>query len=170
MMKTAVLSVIAVILLAGTGIARDDEGLLTTDGKLKGPIEFRDGQGGFAGATGVAWKIDTDGSWTVANFRNETLKKKLRDGKLSARQLATLAGHLAALDVASLPKGLGDFTGANPHTFVLTIGDRTTTATLPAGARLSDVLLPEKESRAWSHVVAAAAIIQSWTAGDGPGK
>jgi hypothetical protein len=122
-------------LLGGTSRAAEPGDYLTKDGKLSRVLEFRDGQSGFAGMTGTAWRVEPDGSCTVATFLNEKLQKTLRGGKLSEKQLAALAGHLAALDVAGLPNELGGFTGANPQVFALRFGDQTATATVAPGSR-----------------------------------
>jgi hypothetical protein len=167
-MRTTVLSVLSLVIAASSVGGADDEGLLTKEGKLRHVIEFREGQGGFAGVTGVAWKIETDGSWSVATFLNDRTTKTIREGKLNEKQLAALASHLTALDVADLPKQLGEFKGANPRSFLLRIGDRTTTVTAGPGQRLTEVVLPGKA--AWSRFAAAAAIIQAWTADDSPRK
>jgi hypothetical protein len=168
---------ISLVGMVATSAAADADAVLTKEGKLKAPIVFRDGQSGFSGVTGTVWKIDTDGSWAVATFLNEKTTRTLREGKLTDRQLAALAAHLAALEVGDLPKELGDFKGANPHTFVLRIGDRTTTVTVGAGTvtagagqRLTEVELPGKEAGAWSRFVAATAMIQRWTAESGSPK
>jgi hypothetical protein len=97
-------------------------------------------------------------------FLNEKVQKTLRTGRLGEKQLAALAGHLAALDVAKLPKELGGFTGANPHVFALRFGDHAATVTVPPGQALTETALAGKEAEAWSRLVAAAAILQRWTA------
>src|SRR4051812_35518070 len=112
-MKRAVWAALGLALLAGAGRAAEVGDYLTKDGKLKQPLEFRDGQGGFAGVTGIAWAVETDGSYTVFTFLNDRVQKTLRKGKLSEKQLAALAAHLAAQDVARLPEALGGFKGAN---------------------------------------------------------
>jgi hypothetical protein len=153
---------LALAALAGAGQAAGPADYLTKDGKLKHALEFRDGQSGFAGVTGTAWRVEPDGSWAVTTFRNDTRLKTLAKGKLSAKQLAALARHLAAQDVAGLPKAMGGFTGANPHTFTLRFGDRVTAVTVAPGQPLTKAALPGKEAAAWSRFVAAAVLIQHW--------
>jgi hypothetical protein len=165
-MRSVIWSVLALAPLAGMGRAADAEDYLTQDGKLRHGVEFRDGQSGFAGLTGTLWRVEPDGAWTVAAFRDEAAQKKLRQGKLSEKQLAALAGHLAALDVTGLPKDLGSFTGANPHVFSLRFGERTATVTVAPGQALTETTLRGEVKAAWSRFVAAAALLQRWTAGD----
>jgi len=157
-----IMAFVALAALAAAGRAAEPADYLTKDGQLKHPLEFRDGQGGIAGVTGTAWTIRPDGSWAVATFLNDKEQKVLGKGKLGAKQLAALAGHLAAQDVAGLPKAMGGFTGANPHTFTLRFGDQTTQVTVPPGQSLTDTALGGKEAAAWSRFVAAAALIQHW--------
>jgi hypothetical protein len=160
-------AVLGLGLLAGPVRAADPEAYLTKEGKLRHAVEFRDGQSGFAGVTGTAWKVEPDGSWTVSTFRNADVQKTLRRGKLTDRQLAALGHHLAALDVARLPRELGGFTGANPHVFSLRFGEHTATARTAPGQGLTGTVLPAREAEAWSRLVAAGVIVQRWTAEEG---
>jgi hypothetical protein len=157
----------ALLVLAAVGRAADPADFLGSDGKLKHALELRDGQSGFAGVTGTAWKIAPDGSWTVATFLNDREQKVLGKGKLSAKQLTALAGHLAAQDVTGLPKTMGGFTGANPHSCTLRFGERATEVTVAAGQQLTEVTLTGKEAAPWSRFVAAAVLIQHWTKKEG---
>jgi hypothetical protein len=78
---------------------------LTADGKLRSRLELRYGpaaRGGF----GHAWVIEPDGAWSVGDVQEGELGAPLRQGKLSAGQLATLAHHLAAQDLDGLPDQL----------------------------------------------------------------
>jgi hypothetical protein len=167
-MTTAALGALALAVMAG--VARDAEGSQRGDGELRSVVEFRDGQSGVAGVTGTAWRVEPDGSWQVAQFRKAQLQRPLRQGRLSPKQLAALAGHLTALDAAGLPAQLGGFRGANPHMFVLRLGDHTVTASVPPGQALTETSLAGREAAAWSRYVAAALIIQRWTAGGDAGK
>lgn len=162
-MNRAALATVGLALLAAASLAADAGDYLAKDGKLRHPLEFRDGQSGFAGLTGTAWRVEPDGSWAVATFRNDKVQRMLRKGKLSEKQLAALAGHLAGLDVAGLPEALGGFKGANPHVFSLRFGGLTATATVAAGQALTETAMPGEA--AWPRFVAAAAVIQCWTAG-----
>src|SRR5262249_52105680 len=102
-----VMALVALAALAAAGRAAEPADYLTKDGQLRHALEFRDGQGGVAGVTGTAWTVHPDGSWVVATFLNDKEQKVLSKGKLSAKQLAALAGHLAAQDVTGLPKAMG---------------------------------------------------------------
>src|SRR5438105_3868867 len=68
------------VLPVGAGTSAKD--YLTDEGKLKETLEIRDVQGGFAGFTGTAWKVEPDGQWgQYAVFQQKlTLKDK---GQLS---------------------------------------------------------------------------------------
>jgi hypothetical protein len=157
------MALVALAALAAAGRAAEPADYLTKDGQLKHALEFRDGQGGFAGVTGTAWKVEPDGSWAVTTFLNDKDQKTLARGKLSAKQLSALAGHLAAQDVTGLPKALGGFTGANPHTFTLRFGEHATQVTVAPGQALTETALAGKEAAPWARFVAAAVLVQHWT-------
>ncbi len=72
---------------------------LTKDGKLKEAVTIKTGDIEFLAPPGEVWIIEPSGAWT----RKLTESK----GKLSAKQLAALAQHLATQDFNSLPKMQG---------------------------------------------------------------
>jgi hypothetical protein len=79
-MNRAAMAVLGLALLAGPARAAEVGDYLTKEGKLRQPMEFRDGQTGFAGVTGTAWAVETDGSWMVFTFLNHRVQKTLRKG------------------------------------------------------------------------------------------
>src|SRR6516225_2507286 len=75
---------------------------LTQDGKLKQAVTVKTGAAGLVPVGGPkteVWMIEPSGDWT----RKRTGAK----GKLSAKQLAALAQHLATQDFNCLPKTQG---------------------------------------------------------------
>src|SRR4029077_743132 len=89
-------------LLAAPCRAGDPGDYLTEDGKLKEAVTLRHDTVGLApvgSPKGEVWVIQPTGDWTsqVAGTK----------GKLSAKQLAALAQHLATQDINSLPHTQG---------------------------------------------------------------
>jgi hypothetical protein len=116
-MRSAILLSLGVALLLATSIPADEApketprptnqagalgDYLTKDGKLKEAVTLRKDTTGLApvgSPKGEVWVIQPTGEWTsqVAGAK----------GKLSARQLAALAQHLATQDFNSLPQTQG---------------------------------------------------------------
>src|SRR5262245_38264053 len=85
------------------------------DGKLTHTLKITQLQGGFAGFTGFEYTIEPDGTWTSGSvFRMKTTPKN--NGKLTAKELETLAAILAKNELNKLPEKSGKQPGANPHT------------------------------------------------------
>ena len=93
----------------------------------------KDGQGGFVGTTGLIWTICPDGSWDRKRFINRTVRKPDQQGKLTAKQLQSLADVLAHAQMDKLPPKIGKFRGANPHVVTLSWGKHQCAWTLPPG-------------------------------------
>jgi hypothetical protein len=108
---------------------------LAKDGKLTGTLEVRDVQGGFAGFTGRAWRIEPSGKWTISGVMNETLEAQAK-GNLSKEQLAALARDLARYDLKALPSKGPKRPMANPHVVTVKFGGKERTLTLNAGEEL----------------------------------
>jgi hypothetical protein len=72
---------------------------LTKDGKLKAAVTVRIGGKGFLAPPDEVWIIKPSGDWVWESSDSK--------GKLSAKQLAALAQHLATQDFNSLPKMQG---------------------------------------------------------------
>ena len=133
-MKQTVLIAFA-LLFAGTlqaALPRDK--FLTRKGKLSSTLTLKDGQGGFAGFTGLIWTVRPDGSWDRKRFINRTMRKADQQGTLTAKQLQSLADVLAHAQIHKLPAQLGKLRGANPHVVTLTWGKRKCVWTLPPGS------------------------------------
>jgi hypothetical protein len=127
---------------------------LTKEGRLTQTLEVIDVQGGFAGFTGNAWVVETDGKWAhyrVMNQKRDVLAK----GELNKEQLAALAKELARYDAATLPakdlsKGM-----ANPHPVTVKYGKKEAALTLPAGEPLPK---PDAEKVEGRYAGVAAAV------------
>ena len=133
-MKQTVLIAFA-LLFAGTlqaALPRDK--FLTREGKLSATLTLKDGQGGFAGFTGLIWTVRPDGSWDRKRFINRTIRKADLQGTLTAKQLQSLADVLAHAQVDKLPPKMGKFRGANPHVVTLSWGKHQCAWTLPPGS------------------------------------
>jgi hypothetical protein len=88
--------------VAGPCQASEVGDYLTQDGKLKEAVTITTGAAGLVPVGGPKteiWTIEPSGEWT-SKFTGSK-------GKLSAKQLAALAQHLATQDFNSLPKNQG---------------------------------------------------------------
>jgi hypothetical protein len=103
------------------GVAAQDGDDYLKDGKLTHPLKVVQLQGGFAGFTGTEYTIEPDGTWTTASVFNKKITPKDK-GKLTAKELETLAGLLAKNELAKLPAKSGKQPGANPHTITIEFG------------------------------------------------
>lgn len=91
------------------------------DGKLTKTLKLTQLQGGFAGFTGFEYTIEPDGTWSTQSLFNQ--KKTPKDkGKLTAKELESLAALLAKNDIEKLPAKSGKQPGANPHTITIEFG------------------------------------------------
>ena len=82
----------------------------------------------------LIWTVRPDGSWDRKPFINRTMRKPDMQGKLTVRQLQSLADVLAHAQIDKLPLEMGKFRGANPHVVTLTWGKQQCEWTLPAGS------------------------------------
>ena len=126
----------AFILLFGCNVqaALPRDKFLTKEGKLTATLTLKDVQGGFAGITGLIWTVRPDGSWDRKRFINRSMRKPDQQGKLTAKQLQSLADVQAHAQVHKLPPKMGKFCGANPHVVTLTWGKHQCAWTLPPGS------------------------------------
>ncbi|MBP64099.1 MAG: hypothetical protein CMJ62_21480 [Planctomycetaceae bacterium] len=97
-------------------------------------MTLKDAQGGFAGFTGVLWTVRPDGSWDRKLFINRKIRKADQQGKLTAKELRSLADILAHAQVDKFPPKMGKFRGANPHVVTLSWGKHQCEWTLPPGS------------------------------------
>ena len=112
---------------------------LTKKGKLTATLTLKDGQGGFVGTTGLIWTVRPDGSWDRKRFINRMMRKADQQGKLTAKELQSLADVLAHAQVDKLPPKMGKFRGANPHVVTLTWGKHQCAWTLSPGSPVPKV-------------------------------
>jgi hypothetical protein len=129
------------ICMAATTLHADD---YIKDGKLTNPLKITQTQGGFAGFTGVEYTIEPDGAWSTATVFNQ--KKTPKDkGKLSAKELETLAALLSKQDLLKLPAKIGKQPGANPHTISIEFGKAKASIVgqMPPKADPNDAATPE---------------------------
>jgi hypothetical protein len=132
---------------------------LTKDGQLKAAVTFRTDTAGLApeGAPkGEVWVIEPTGEWT-----SQVAKAK---GKLSARQLAALAHHLAAQDFDSLPRTQGYKQQALDEVYqrvVIGFGKKSATFNLKMGESPTDYLPKpdDPQAAAWSRFVALQLVL-----------
>jgi hypothetical protein len=112
---------------------KSKDGYLTKDGNLAAPFSLKDSQGGFAGFTGNLYVVKPDGAWTITRVFNQRKFKPHASGRLSSKQLRTLAAALAANRVDKLPPTSGSRAQANPLLITVTFGRRQSVCALPAG-------------------------------------
>ncbi len=133
-MKQTVLIAFTLLFAGPLQAALPRDKFLTREGKLSATLTLKDGQGGFAGFTGLIWTVRPDGSWDRKRFINRTIRKADQQGKLTAKQLQSLADVLAHAQVHKLPSKMGKFRGANPHVVTLSWGKHQCAWTLPPGS------------------------------------
>lgn len=99
------------------------------DAKLKEALQVRDVQGGVAGFTGKAFKIQPSGKWEEYTVRGNSVTP-LRNGKLSKQDLAALAEEVNKYDPATLKSEGKSKPKANPRVITITYGKKTAKLTL----------------------------------------
>jgi hypothetical protein len=170
-MRSAILLSLGVAVLVATVNLADDkapkdtpnpltrEGYVTKDGKLKETVTFRRDTVGLAPVgtpKGEAWAIAPTGDWTsqVAG----------RKGRLSAKQLAALAQHLAAQEFDSLPPTQGYQQQALDEIYqrvVIGFGKKSATFHFKIGESPIDYLPKpgDPQAAAWSRFVALELVL-----------
>ena len=133
-MKQIVLIAFTLLFARTTQSALPRDKFLTKYGKLTATLTLKDAQGGFVGTTGLIWTIRPDGSWDRTRFINRPRRTPDQRGKLTAKQLQSLADVLAHAQVDKLPPTMGKFRGANPHVVTLSWGKQQCEWTLPTGS------------------------------------
>jgi hypothetical protein len=134
---------------------------LTKDGKLKAAVTLRFGAHGLMAAGGPklkaeVWVIEPTGEWT-----RQIAPAK---GKLSAKQLAALAQHLATQDFNSLPRQQGYQSAALDEVFqyvLIGFGQKQTTFNFKIGESPTDYLpkAGDPSAAAWSRFVALELVL-----------
>lgn len=133
-MKHVVVIVFALLFALPTQGTLIRDRFLGKDGNLTAILSLKDGQGGIAGITGLLWTVRPDGSWERKPFTNKSIGKPDQKGKLTPKQLQTLADILAHAQIHKLPAKIGNFRGPNPHLVTLSWGKQQCVWTLPAGS------------------------------------
>ena len=133
-MKQIVLIAFTLLFARTTQSALPRDKFITKEGKLSATLTLKDGQGVFVGITGLIWTVRPDGSWDRKRFINRTMHKADQQGKLTDKQLKSLAVTLAHAQVDKLPPTMGKFRGANPHVVTLSWGKQQCEWTLPTGS------------------------------------
>jgi hypothetical protein len=132
---------------------------LTKEGKLKEAVTLRIGGKEFLAPPDDVWRIEPSGEWT----RESTDSK----GKLSARQLAALAQHLATQDFNSLPNMQGyepkgpDGVARAHHYVVIAFGKKQAAFNTKTGQSRVDYLPKpgDPHAAAWSRFIALELVL-----------
>jgi hypothetical protein len=147
--------------------ADDDLGpYLATDGRLKHTLQLLNTEPGEDGRRGLVWTIEPSGEWQVVPFvKDRPGDKPLRKGKLTAKQLAALANHLAAQDLLHLPKDFGVGLPVAPHLITIRFGEKSTTFDCGTADDPTEVAPAAKDPQAaaWSRVIALVFVIENMT-------
>jgi hypothetical protein len=130
---------------------------LTKDGKLKEAITFKTVLVGFLAPPGEVCTIEPSGDWAM-KFRESK-------GKLSDKQLAALAQHLASQDFNSLPKIQGYESkandGASYQYVVIAFGEKEAAFYIKNGESRADYLPKpdDPKATAWSRFIALELVL-----------
>lgn len=132
---------------------------LTPDGKLKETVTVKTGRVDIFAPPGRVWIIEPSGEWS------ETFTDA--KGKLSAKQLAALAQHLATQDFNSLPKMQGYATKGpdgigRSHDFVVIAFGKREAAFYTATGESRAAYLPkpgDAKAGAWSRFIALELVL-----------
>lgn len=154
------LGLCAIALLAGLLAvpcrAGEVEDYLTEDGKLKQPVTVRIGGKNFLAPPDEVWIINPSGDWVWKSTDSK--------GKLSAKQMAALAQHLATQDFNSLPKSQGyqrQDAESGYHYVVIAFGKKKATFYAKSGESPSDYLPKRGDPKAatWSRFIALELVL-----------
>ena len=143
-------------LLAGPCDAGEVGDYLTKDGKLKEAVTFKTVLVGFLAPPGEVWIVEPSGEWTT--------KYSALKGKLSSKQLAALAQHLATQDFNSLPKMQG-YEPKGPASgyqyVVIAFGKKEATFNIKRGESRADYLPKpgDPKAAAWSRFIALELVL-----------
>jgi hypothetical protein len=129
---------------------------LTKDGNLKEAVTVRFGAKNFLAPPDEVWIIKPSGDW----FWKSTDSK----GKLSSKQIAALAQHLATQDFNSLPKTQGYQpmdAESDYHYVVIAFGKKEAKFYAKSGESLSDYLPKPDDAKAevWSRFIALELVL-----------
>jgi hypothetical protein len=143
-------------LLAAPSRAGEVGDYLSKDGQLKEAVTFKTVLIGFLAPPGEVWIIEPSGAWTT--------KFTASKGKLSAKQLAALAQHLATQDFNSLPKMQGyepKGDGASYQYRVIAFGKKEAAFYTRSGESRADYLPKpgDPKAAAWSRFIALELVL-----------
>jgi hypothetical protein len=129
---------------------------LTKDGKLKEAVTVRIGGKNFLAPPDEVWIIKPSGDWVWESTDSK--------GKLSAKQLAVLAQHLATQDFNSLPKTQvyqPKEADSGYHHLVIAFGKKAATFYAKSGESPSDYLPKPGDPKAavWSRFIALELVL-----------
>jgi hypothetical protein len=133
---------------------------LTQEGQLKEAVTVKTGAIQFLAPPGRVWIIEPSGDWTEKFTQSK--------GKLSAKQLAALAQHLATQEFNSLPPMLGyeakDPDGTNRSGYryvVIAFGKKEAAFNTQTGASRTDYLPKsgDPKAAAWSRFIALELVL-----------
>jgi hypothetical protein len=129
---------------------------LTKDGKLKETVTVRIGGVNFLAPPDEVWIIKPSGDW-VWEFTDSK-------GKLSSKQMAALAQHLATQDFNSLPKTQGyqpKDADSGYHYIVIAFGKKEATFYTKSGESPSDYVPKPGDPKAavWSRFIALKLVL-----------
>jgi hypothetical protein len=128
---------------------------LNKDGRLKEAISVRIGDVNFLAPPPEVWIIRPSGDWVWEESDSK--------GKLSSKQLAALAQHLATQDFNSLPKAQGyDTKGRSGHEYiVIAFGKKEAAFNTKIGESPIDYLPKpsDPKSAAWSRFIALELVL-----------
>jgi hypothetical protein len=154
----------ATAFLAGLGAlpcrAGEVADYLTRDGKLRETVTVKTGAVEFLAPPGKVWVIELSGDWTE--------KFTGCKGKLSAKQLAALAQHLATQDFNSLPptqgyesKGPDGTLRAGYEYVVIAFGKKEAAFNTKLGESRADYLPKpgDPKAAAWSRFIALELVL-----------
>jgi hypothetical protein len=135
-MLIAVMLCCAIVNLAMSADARDV--FITPNGELRGSLELKDEQEGFAGISGTIWKIAREGNIERYRFVNERTDEPYPMGRLNEDEIASLGHLLAREDFLGLPTDIKNHVHINPRRVSITFGSKTSTLMLEPGQSLED--------------------------------
>jgi hypothetical protein len=130
---------------------------LTKDGNLKEALTFKTVLVGFLAPPGEVWSVEPSGEWTT--------KFTASKGKLSTKQLAALAQHLATQDFDSLPNVQGyeskGADGASYRYVVIAFGKKEAAFYIKSGESRADYLPKpgDPKAAAWSRFIALELVL-----------
>jgi len=143
-------------LLAAPCCAGEVGDYLGKDGKLNEAVTVRIGDVQFLAPPGEVWVIQRSGDWSWESSDSK--------GKLSSKQLAALAQHLATQDFNSLPKTQGYQPKASESGYryvVIAFGKKEAAFNIKMGRSRTDYLPKpgDPQASAWSRFIALELVL-----------